>query len=53
MIEQTQQELADAMKENPMAWAGQYIDLLYTLDELADKHEKLSLALLPTNPKQH
>ncbi len=52
MIEQTTEEVAEAIKENPRAWAQQYIDLMDMCCELQRQNEKLTLALLPT-PKQH
>jgi len=45
MIEQTAQEVAAAMQENPKAWAEQYLDLLQQLHDIHQLNRRLTLSL--------
>ena len=49
MTKPTAAEVAVAMQEDPKAWAEQYINLLYRLDELHELNVKLLLQVLPVS----
>ena len=51
MIEQTTEELAEAMQQDPVAWAKQYNDLMTLLHQLSEKNQQLTLQLLPVNDR--
>lgn len=46
MIEQSAEEVAEAMEENPKKWADDYLHLLQQLHDMHEANEKLTRALL-------
>ncbi len=49
MIEQSVEEVAEAMKDDPKAWAEQYIDLMAMCCQLQQHNQQLLLQLPDKN----
>jgi hypothetical protein len=47
MIEQSPEEIAEAMKENPLEWAKLYLDTIEELEKLTKIVNKYANILLP------
>jgi pyruvate-formate lyase len=53
MIEQSIEEVADSMQQNPKEWAEQYIQLKEICQKMENNYNQLVLALLPTDLNRH